>query len=559
MLKNITLVSLMTCLISSAAVSSMEPDGLKNSTIKIQTADGHRFRVPAEILGFSKIWRNLLDKPVNLVKVFGNKPMLLENVDVTEFIYIRTLLEELEENGRADISRFTLGELAMVIAKAYKLEISVLFKNMAEFFLKKLLFKNANNSLDATIFSKFRFSAELERLLAQQLLCLSATNNQPCKKQEFKTSMHQITVFRFLVNNRTLALSSLKDGLCAFDAVTAELFNRDFGEGDNRSHYAGNGKIAHIKGCVLKIADVFTKDLQLTFKAEQEIRDILFSPDYNWLAVYIGHEWEDKIVLYDLLKCKEIATITPGFLIDSCFTANSKQFVTSALSWDGSDSDDQVIKSVKAWNLLDTKCQPTSLLCEKRASENFSLCLNGYGNTVVITNTFAHTLFFWNAKNGKLRREIAVGNKINALQFSANGKYMAIGIGNETQIYDEEKLLWTVPGSIGLNSASSAFSSDSKLVATACADGSVPVWHLKTGKKIIELDGNESEKVKVLCICFSADAKRLAVATVALFANDDPLSLTVRCWDLDDTRLDALRSNNLTLKKALTLAQCTSS
>lgn len=54
-----------------------------------------------------------------------------------------------------------------------------------------------------------------------------------------------------------------------------------------------------------------------------------------------------------------------------------------------------------------------------------------------------------------------------------------------------------------------AFSPDNETLATACADGIVRLWSMKTGKTVAELKGHEAP---VICLAFSRDGKRLFTA-----------------------------------------------
>jgi WD40 repeat protein len=116
---------------------------------------------------------------------------------------------------------------------------------------------------------------------------------------------------------------------------------------------------------------------------------------------------------------------------------------------------------------------------------------------VLATGHYDGTLELWDSKTGKLNEKYRVGYSITSLSYSADGKILAVGdSGGVERLYDPVSLrLLTSPlqvsddGTFGTGHndkviASTAFSPDGRLLATADLDGTLRFWDTSTGAPV---------------------------------------------------------------------------
>jgi WD40 repeat protein len=146
-----------------------------------------------------------------------------------------------------------------------------------------------------------------------------------------------------------------------------------------------------------------------------------------------------------------------------------------------------------------------------------------------------HGVLIMNAATGDGLFSLPSEWKINDMDFSSDGKYIAAGgIGENVEVWDlslpGEKLVLTAHG--GHRTGDVSFSPDGKRLATESADASeASVWDMATGKRLLAI-----QSPGICCtLAFSPDGARLAIGSL----NGD-----LKIWDATTGKLASVLSGH---------------
>jgi WD40 repeat protein len=141
-------------------------------------------------------------------------------------------------------------------------------------------------------------------------------------------------------------------------------------------------------------------------------------------------------------------------------------------------------------------------------------------------------VLIWNVASGQPDRHIPLESAPLAIAFSSDNRLIATACPHETKVR-----IWDagtgrpirIIGGHAFSTRSVAFSPDTRLLMTGAGDGTVALWSVATGHELSRLD---SHAEVVRNVRFSPDGKSLAAT-----ANDGE----IRVWDFSDlTRKDIL-------------------
>src|SRR5258708_1369747 len=96
------------------------------------------------------------------------------------------------------------------------------------------------------------------------------------------------------------------------------------------------------------------------------------------------------------------------------------------------------------------------------------------------------SLRLWEARTGKLVRQIKENVQYGAVLFSPDGRWLATGQANLLEP-DTGRLLRRIPDAGSLLAASP----DARLLAASARDGAVVLWDTTTGAQVLRLQGHE--------------------------------------------------------------------
>lgn len=269
---------------------------------------------------------------------------------------------------------------------------------------------------------------------------------------------------------------------------------------------------------------------QFTWSAKGSSIGVALSPDNNTLAVKSGPDRSLQLQLWDVRAGK------PGLrLLDH----EEKWLFAIAFSPDG-----QLLASggedgrVTLWSARDGKglrqLQGMSLPVRSLdfSPDGKTLAI-GLGN--VNQATSRSTLQVWDLASGKEKRSFNIHDTITGLTFSLDGKVLASSNGYQQDAFVR---LWDIRTGAELcrhgghrgSCRAIAFSPDGKLVASGSPpwleDNSVHVWEAATGRLIRRFEGHRSG---VFSLAFAPDG-----LTVASGAGDS----TILLWDITGRRTD---------------------
>ena len=238
------------------------------------------------------------------------------------------------------------------------------------------------------------------------------------------------------------------------------------------------------------------------------------SPDGKSAAVISADMTTMEI--YDLSDGnRDIVSITPGYLLNNVtFSPNGKLFaVSSNDSWlvslhsmpDGSevktltgfetaapiyDAGFKGSNDAIAWHAratIQTQTISSGKMGGATSSEDFmdqfSLSADGKllagASMSTVNGNYIPTVTLWNASSGSEVRILVMTQPVTCLAFSADGKMLALGTGNDIQVYEVSNgnLLATLSGHSGLPMAV-AFSPDGYSLASAGQDNQIILWQV---------------------------------------------------------------------------------
>jgi WD40 repeat protein len=134
----------------------------------------------------------------------------------------------------------------------------------------------------------------------------------------------------------------------------------------------------------------------------------------------------------------------------------------------------------------------------------------------------------WDARSGKQKHVLKQDKYVNSIAFSANGKIVASGSGDElVRLWDAHKgeLIRSLKGGVHPGTRCVAFSPDGRTVSAGWRDGKVRLWDVQSGELKETLEGHAALfSAEIYSLAFSPDGKTLASAS-----QDG----TVRLWPIN--------------------------
>jgi RNA polymerase sigma factor (sigma-70 family) len=183
-------------------------------------------------------------------------------------------------------------------------------------------------------------------------------------------------------------------------------------------------------------------------------------------------------------------------------------------------------KTIKVWNPATGALERTVQTGQGRP---WSLAFSPDGKTLVVggeKDDHSGQVQLWDAQTWKLKLAWKQDKYVNTVAFSADGKMIASGSGDEfVRLWDVQKgkLIRSHKG-VRPGTRCVAFSPDAKTIAAGWPDGKVRLWDVQTGELKETLEGHSALfSAEVYSLAFSPDGKTLASAS-----QDE----TVRLWPI---------------------------
>jgi RNA polymerase sigma factor (sigma-70 family) len=261
---------------------------------------------------------------------------------------------------------------------------------------------------------------------------------------------------------------------------------------------------------------------------------VVFSADGKTIAAEVS-EWKEvirrdggrEIQLQAVVKIWDAKTLALKHTLkgDSqmacvAFSPNSKLIVAG----------DPSQKKITLWNAETGALERTVQTGE---SQPWSLAFSPDGKALVVGGQNADEVQLWDTQTWKLKHVLKHDKYVNTVAFSADGKLIASGSGDEfVRIWDANKgkLIRSLRGGRP-GTRCVAFSPDGQTVAAGWMDGKVRHWDVQTGQLKETLEGHSALfSAEVYSLAFSPDGKTLASAS-----QDE----TVRLWPINKGTIGA--------------------
>lgn len=196
-----------------------------------------------------------------------------------------------------------------------------------------------------------------------------------------------------------------------------------------------------------------------------------FSPDMKYLAVTKMEYWE--VVLIDLVTYQEVRTLT-GFSTAAPVFNASFQHSPQWMLWHARATIQ--LQEVET-GMMGPVFSHEDFVMDYDLTADGTLLASAAGKTV--NNNYVSAVTIWDTSTGGEIRTLELSGPANALQFSPDGKLLAIAVGNELQVWDpvEGKMLTTLTGHSDMVTKV-AFSPDQKAISTSGLDNQLYLWQV---------------------------------------------------------------------------------
>jgi len=201
------------------------------------------------------------------------------------------------------------------------------------------------------------------------------------------------------------------------------------------------------------------------------IGSLSFSPDMRYLAVTKAESWE--VVLVDLATFQELRTLT-GFetaapVFDAGFS-HSPQWVI----WHARGTIQ--LQEVESGTLGPIFSHEDFVIAFDLSADG-TLLASAAGKTV--DGNIVPAVTIWDTSNGNEVRTLVLSAPANALEFSPDGKLLAVAVGNDLQVWNpaDGQLLATLSGHSD-QVIKVAFSPDQSAIATSGLDNQLYLWQV---------------------------------------------------------------------------------
>lgn len=194
--------------------------------------------------------------------------------------------------------------------------------------------------------------------------------------------------------------------------------------------------------------------------------------------------YDENIKIWDVNSCQCIQTIDtkePIFSLD--YSRNGKYLISSN-------------RTIKLWNISTKKClreykgHTKDVMTIRFSPSCNEFASGGYDNTLKV----------WNISTGNCIYSKEINGAVNSIDYSPNGKYIAVGNSNNTisiHFAKNGKILHILNGHIS-SVESVKFSQDGKYIVSGSKDQNIKIWDVATGKCVQTLRGHRGSINSVL-------------------------------------------------------------
>lgn len=201
------------------------------------------------------------------------------------------------------------------------------------------------------------------------------------------------------------------------------------------------------------------------------VANLSFSSDMHYLAVTKMESWE--VVLFDLTTFEEVRTLT-GFetaapVFDAKFEHSPQWMVWIARGT-------IQLQEVETGTLGPVFSHEDFVMAYDLAPDG-TILASAAGKT--INGNFVPAVTIWDTSTGSEIRVLELSGPANALQFSPDGKLLAIAVGNELQLWSpvEGKMITALTGHSD-TVTKVAFSPDQTALTTSGLDNQLYLWQV---------------------------------------------------------------------------------
>jgi len=269
-------------------------------------------------------------------------------------------------------------------------------------------------------------------------------------------------------NNQVFGVTVLKSADLTTQSVYTSVGNRI-------TAVAPDGKTAAVIDKDLKALSLVDTGLSGTTLGSKVtdyiIRNVSFSPDLRYVAVTKQESWE--VVLYDLTTLEEVRLLagfeTAAPVFDARFD-NSPQWIV----WHARGTIQlQEVETGK----LNGVFSHEDFVSSYALSPDGMILASSAGKTV--DNEMVPAIILWDTSTSAEIQTLIMSGTVNALQFSPDGKLLAVAVGKDLQLWDAAggTLLTTLTGHTD-TILQVAFSPNQQTIASAGLDNQLYLWQI---------------------------------------------------------------------------------
>jgi WD40 repeat protein/serine/threonine protein kinase len=347
--------------------------------------------------------------------------------------------------------------------------------------------------------SSLSFSSDeflLARVADNFVIVIEAATGKEVSKTKFASD---IDVLALSPDGHLLALENSKRVSVVEVTTSREISKTEIGSHVWSATFSPDGRYLAVESALtgLQVIEVETGRLVSKMAVDEEIYNVEFSPDGRYLTAGSYK----SVRVFEATASSEISK--EGF---------HDKVRSMSLSPDGRSlavgADDKMRIIEVATGKVSSRSEGVS-----RSIERDQACFSPDG-ILLASTAYQNKIILIEAATGKEIRSIEFGRQVNAVNYSADGRYLAVGTGGLTEDTGELAIIEASTGKEitkitcagGVNSVS--YSSDGRYVAAGIdgfGDGATRVIEIATGKEVSKFAGS------VESISFSPDGHLVAV------------------------------------------------